>query len=64
MIMIRLQPFSAVNMLEFIPLIMFAVVCLVLLLGYPVAFTLAGTALMFAFGGMLFGIFDTALLGA
>ena len=43
---------------------MFAVVCLVLLLGYPVAFTLAGTALMFAFGGMLFGIFDTALLGA
>lgn len=62
--MIRLQPFSAVNMLEFIPLIMFAVVCLVLLLGYPVAFTLAGTALMFAFGGMLFGIFDTALLGA
>ena len=51
-------------MLEFIPLIMFAVVCLVLLLGYPVAFTLAGTALMFAFGGMLFGIFDTALLGA
>ena len=62
--MIRLQPFSAFNMLEFIPLIMFAVVCLVLLLGYPVAFTLAGTALMFAFGGMLFGIFDTALLGA
>ena len=43
---------------------MFAAVCLVLLLGYPVAFTLAGTALMFAFGGMLFGIFDTALLGA
>ena len=62
--MIRLQPFSAFNMLEFIPLIMFAVVCLILLLGYPVAFTLAGTALMFAFGGMLFGIFDTALLGA
>ncbi|NNM10378.1 MAG: TRAP transporter large permease subunit [Pseudomonadales bacterium] len=51
-------------MLEFIPLIMFAVVCLVLLLGYPVAFSLAGTALIFAFGGMLFGVFDTALLGA
>ncbi|MBT8148463.1 MAG: TRAP transporter large permease subunit [Gammaproteobacteria bacterium] len=51
-------------MLEFIPLIMFAVVCLVLLLGYPVAFSLAGTALLFAFAGMLFGVFDAALLGA
>lgn len=51
-------------MLEFIPLIMFAVVCAILLLGYPVAFSLAGTALLFAFGGMLFGVFDTALLGA
>ena len=51
-------------MLEFIPLIMFAVVCLVLLLGYPVAFSLAGTALLFAFAGMVFGVFDAALLGA
>ncbi|MGB5324107.1 MAG: TRAP transporter large permease subunit [Pseudomonadales bacterium] len=51
-------------MLEYIPLVMFAVVCLVLLLGYPVAFSLAGTALLFAFSGMLFGVFDTALLGA
>ena len=51
-------------MLEFIPLILFAVICAVLLLGYPVAFTLAGVALIFAFIGSVFGAFDIALLGA
>ena len=51
-------------MVEFLPLIMFIVICLVLLLGYPVALTLAGTALLFAAGGGLFGVFDLALLGA
>ena len=35
-------------MIEFIPLIMFVVVCAVLMLGYPVALSLAGTALLFA----------------
>ena len=35
-------------MIELIPLVMFFVICLVLLLGYPVAFSLAGTALLFA----------------
>ena len=49
---------------EFIPLIMFAVVCLVLMLGYPVAFTLAGTALLFATGGMVTGYFDQSFLSA
>ncbi len=49
-------------MIEYIPLIMFAVVCLVLLLGYPVAFSLAGTALAFAFFGALGGIFDASYL--
>jgi tripartite ATP-independent transporter DctM subunit len=43
---------------------MFLVVCLALMLGYPVAFTLAGTALVFAAGGILFGHFDPAFLGA
>ncbi len=37
--------------MEWIALLMFGVVCLVLLLGYPVAFSLAGTALVFAFIG-------------
>ena len=35
-------------MAEFMPLIMFLCVCLVLLSGYPVAFSLGGTALAFA----------------
>lgn len=51
-------------MLEFMPLIMFGVVCLVLICGYPVAFSLAGTALAFAAIGSAFGVFDTSFLGA
>jgi tripartite ATP-independent transporter DctM subunit len=43
---------------------MFLVVCLALMLGYPVALTLAGTALIFAAGGILFGHFDPSFLGA
>jgi tripartite ATP-independent transporter DctM subunit len=49
-------------LLEFLPLIMFAVVCAALMLGYPVAFTLAGVALIFAGTGIVFGGFDTQLL--
>ncbi|MBB6520284.1 TRAP transporter large permease [Pseudoteredinibacter isoporae] len=49
-------------MLELIPLFMFAVVCLALMAGYPVAFTLAGVALIFAAGGIVFGHFDANLL--
>ena len=48
--------------MEWIPLIMFAVVCLVLLTGYPVAFTLGGTALLFAFIGTLTNTFDSSFL--
>jgi tripartite ATP-independent transporter DctM subunit len=51
-------------MIEFIPLFMFLVVCLVLMLGYPVAFSLAGTTLIFAFIGGAANVFDTALFGA
>ncbi|MEL7371094.1 MAG: TRAP transporter large permease subunit, partial [Myxococcota bacterium] len=43
---------------------MFAVVCGVLLLGYPVAFSLAGTALLFAGIGTALGVFEPALLTA
>ncbi len=48
---------------EILSLIMFATVCGVLLLGFPVAFSLAGTALVFAFIGEAFGVFDMRLMG-
>ncbi len=46
------------------PALMFLGVCLVLLLGYPVAFSLAGTGLLFALIGGLTGTFDPAFLEA
>jgi len=42
---------------------MFAVAITVLLAGYPVAFSLGGIALIFAFVGTTLGIFDVAFLG-
>ncbi|MFT4653901.1 MAG: tripartite ATP-independent transporter DctM subunit [Kangiellaceae bacterium] len=48
--------------MEFLALVLFAVVCLVLLLGYPVAITLAGVSLLFAFAGIAFGVFDASYL--
>ena len=42
--------------------LMFISVVLVLLAGYPVAFTLSGVALLFALGGALLGVFDLAFL--
>ena len=47
-----------------IALVMFAVVFVVLLFGYPVAFSLAGTALAFAWFGHLSGTFDFVFLEA
>jgi tripartite ATP-independent transporter DctM subunit len=49
---------------EFLSLYLFVAVCLFLMLGYPVAFTLAGTALAFATGGVLTGVFDAGFLSA
>jgi tripartite ATP-independent transporter DctM subunit len=43
---------------------MFAAVCLLLMFGYPVAFTLAGTALVFAAVGTILGAFDPDFLAA
>ena len=43
---------------------MFGAICLVLLAGFPVAFSLAGTALIFAGVGILTGTFESAFLGA
>ena len=51
-------------MAEFIPLLMFLVVCLVLMSGYPVALSLSGTALIFAVVGYATGHFDMAFLQA
>ncbi len=45
-------------------LLLFLTVCLVLMAGYPVAFSLAGTALAFAMLGQLGGSFDPAFLSA
>lgn len=51
-------------MAEYMPLIMFLCAGLVLLSGYPVAFSLGGTALLFALIGQLTGTFDAAFLSA
>lgn len=49
-------------LIELIPLFMFAAICIFLMLGYPVAFTLGGVALAFAAFGIVGGVFDPNLL--
>ena len=44
--------------------VMFIGVIGMLMLGFPVAFTLAGTSLIFALIGMGFGVFDPSNFGA
>ena len=39
-------------------------VCIAMMLGFPVAFTLAGVSILFALGGYMFGIFDLVFLNA
>jgi tripartite ATP-independent transporter DctM subunit len=51
-------------MAELMPLLLFLAVGGVLLLGYPVALSLGGTALAFAFIGEWFGLFDPAFISA
>ncbi len=48
--------------MESIALLMFLVVIVLLLSGFPVAFSLAGTALIFATGGVIGGGFEAAFL--
>jgi len=50
--------------MEYISLLMFVVVCVVLLFGYPVALSLAGTALVFAGIGIATGNFESMFLSA
>jgi tripartite ATP-independent transporter DctM subunit len=48
--------------MEWIALSLFAAVVVLLLAGFPVAFSLGGTALLFAFGGVVGGGFESAFL--
>jgi tripartite ATP-independent transporter DctM subunit len=50
--------------MEYMSLYLFAAVFILLLSGYPVAFTLAGTSLMFTVIGQMSGTFDPAFLEA
>ena len=52
----------AVN--EILDVLMFASLCAAILLGFPVAFTLAGVSLAFALLGHSLGVFNLAILGA
>ena len=49
-------------MIDFLPLILFALVCIFFLFGFPVAFTLAGVSIIFALITSFFGVFDLFLL--
>ena len=48
--------------MELIPLLLLTIICVVLLLGYPVAFTLAGVSILFALICIPFGMFDPTIL--
>lgn len=50
--------------MEWIAIALFVCVCVVLLFGYPVAFTLAGTSLVFAAIGFMTNTFDSSYLNA
>ncbi len=50
--------------MEWMAIALFVCVCVVLLFGYPVAFTLAGTSLVFAAIGFATSTFDTSYLNA
>jgi tripartite ATP-independent transporter DctM subunit len=50
--------------MEWLSLVLFALVLLALMIGFPVAFTLAGVSLLFAIGALLLGVFDMAFINA
>lgn len=51
-------------MIEYLDIIMLAVLMLAILSGFPVAFSIAGVAIIFAYIGWIFGVMDISLLGA
>lgn len=50
--------------MEWLAVLLFALVLLTLMAGFPVAFTLAGVSLLFAFGALVAGVFDLAYINA
>jgi len=48
--------------MEIVPLLLLVLICLALLFGYPVAFTLSGVSILFALICIPFGIFDESIL--
>ncbi|WP_375202496.1 TRAP transporter large permease [Hyphococcus sp.] len=54
--------FCACAIAGWLDILMVLVLCVVLVMGYPVAFSLAGTALLFAVLGLTFGVFDISYL--
>ena len=48
--------------MEIIPLLLLVLICLALLFGYPVAFTLSGVSILFALICIPFGVFDESIL--
>jgi|TARA_R110000796_G_scaffold4300_2_gene16648 tripartite ATP-independent transporter DctM subunit len=53
-----------VSLPEFMAIGLFICLCLTLMAGYPVAFTLGGLSLLFAGAGVLLGVFDPSFFGA
>ena len=51
-------------MIEYLDLLMFATLMVAVLSGFPVAFSIAGTAIIFAFLGWYLGAMNISLLGA
>ncbi len=49
---------------EILDVLMFATLCAAILLGFPVAFTVAGVSLIFAMLGTWFGVFNFGILSA
>ena len=47
--------------MEIIPLLLLILICVTLLIGYPVALTLAGTSILFALICIPFGVFDPTI---
>lgn len=54
--------FCACTFAGWLDILMVLVLCAALMMGYPVAFSLAGTALIFAVLGLMFGVFDISYL--
>ncbi|HEX4761431.1 MAG TPA: hypothetical protein VFU87_01410, partial [Sphingomicrobium sp.] len=55
---------STVLLGEVLSALMFFGVIVTLLLGFPVAFSLAGTALIFGLIGWMFGVYDPSNFGS